>query len=210
MDGVPDTAPSDADLVGRARAGHDEAFEVLMRRHERRVYNTCYRMMGRQEDARDAAQDAFLSAYRRLESFRGDAAFTTWLHRIAVNACYDMLRKRRTEVPLEEVPEPPAGADPAERASTTVDVQRSLLQVPEEFRAALVLHDVHQLPYDEVARILEVPVGTVKSRLHRGRVFLGRLMAGQASDPDEPGAAGGDGDGEPDTGAGPSNRRTDG
>lgn len=185
MDGAPGTDPSDAHLVDRARAGHEEAFGILMRRHERRVYNLCYRMMGRREDARDAAQDAFASAYRRLESFRGDAAFTTWLHRIAVNACYDMLRKRRAELPLDEVPEPPAGPDPAERASIAVDVQRALLEVPVEFRAALVLHDVHQLPYEEVAKILGVPVGTVKSRLHRGRVFLGRILAGQTDGPDE-------------------------
>jgi RNA polymerase sigma-70 factor, ECF subfamily len=190
MDGGRGTDPSDAELVDRARAGHDEAFGVLMRRHERRVYNLCYRMMGRQEDARDAAQDAFLSAYRRLESFRGDAAFTTWLHRIAVNACYDMLRKRRAELPLDEVPEPPAGPDPAEGASIAVDVQRALLVVPVEFRAALVLRDVHQLPYEEVAKILGVPIGTVKSRLHRGRVFLGRILAGQPEEPDELGEPG--------------------
>lgn len=123
-----------------------------------------------------------------------------------MNACYDMLRKRRAELPLDEVPEPPAGPDPAEGAAIAVDVQRALLEVPVEFRAALVLHDVHQLPYEEVARILNVPVGTVKSRLHRGRVFLGRIMA---EPPGGPAIRGPEAkDGEPHTAQDPSKDET--
>src|SRR5439155_20882560 len=87
--------PPDADLVARASGGDEGAFAQLVRRHERKVYNLAFRMLGREEDARDATQDAFLSCYRRLSSFRGDAMFSTWLHRIAMNASYDILRRRK-------------------------------------------------------------------------------------------------------------------
>jgi RNA polymerase sigma-70 factor, ECF subfamily len=185
----------DAELVRRYVAGDPAAFSVLVARHERRVYNLAYRMLGREEDARDATQDAFLTALRKLSSFRGEAAFTTWLHRVTVNACYDILRKRKREPVLDERPEEdraggasgpggPAGPpspDHAESAATAVDVQRALVQVPYEFRTVLVLHDVQDLGYDEIADILGVPVGTVKSRLHRGRAALGRLLGGERS-----------------------------
>jgi RNA polymerase sigma-70 factor (ECF subfamily) len=170
--------PSDTDLVARAVGGDQGAFTDLVRRHERRVYNIAYRMLGREEDARDATQDAFLSCYRRLASFRGDAAFTTWLHRIAINASYDVLRRRKvTPAGLDEAPEPPPSPDHAEATAGTVDAQRALLHVGLEHRAVLVLHDVRGLAYEEVAAILEVPVGTVKSRLHRARVAMARALA---------------------------------
>jgi RNA polymerase sigma-70 factor (ECF subfamily) len=173
--GSPD--PPDADLVARARQGEEEAFAELVRRHERPVYNLAYRMLGRAEDARDAAQDAFVSCYRNLRRFRGDAAFATWLHRIAVNACYDILRKRRVEpVELDEGLGEAASGDHADQTSDAVDVQRALARVPAEFRAVMILHDVQGLPYEDIAAALEVPVGTVKSRLHRGRVALGEAL----------------------------------
>lgn len=180
--GDPSADPSDAQLVQRFQAGDPGAFDMLMARHERRVYNIAYRMLGRAEDARDASQDAFLSCFRHLAGFRGDAAFTTWLHRITVNACYDALRKRPPEpAQLDEVPEPSPVRDHADRAVATVDVHRGLAGVPVEFRGALVLCDIQGLPYEEVARILQVPVGTVKSRVHRGRVALARILLGEPS-----------------------------
>jgi RNA polymerase sigma-70 factor (ECF subfamily) len=173
------TEPSDADLVARYRDGDREAFATLVARHERRVYNLAYRMLGRPEDARDAAQEAFISCFRHLDRFRGDSAFGTWLHRITVNACYDALRRRPPEpAPLQGEEPAPAG-DHADRAAATVDVQRALSRVPLEFRAVLVMHDVQGVPYEEVAQALDVPLGTVKSRLHRGRLALARLLAGE-------------------------------
>jgi RNA polymerase sigma-70 factor, ECF subfamily len=169
----------DRDLVSRSVGGDRFAFAELVRRHERRVYNLAYRMLGREEDARDATQDAFMIALRKLSSFRGDAAFSTWMHRVTVNACYDILRKRRRE-PAQELPEEveagPAGPDHAETAALSIDIRRALLRVPFEFRAPLVLHDVQDLPYDEIAEVLGVPVGTVKSRIHRGRVALAAAL----------------------------------
>jgi RNA polymerase sigma-70 factor (ECF subfamily) len=169
----------DAELIERYLAGDSAAFSSLVRRHEKRVYNLCYRMLGREEDARDAAQDAFLTALRKLSSFRGEAQFTTWLHRVTVNACYDQLRRKKREPLLEaprdeDAPEPPGPASPdhADSAIAAVDVQRALVRVPHEFRAVLVLHDVHDMAYEDIAETLGIPVGTVKSRLHRGRVAL--------------------------------------
>jgi len=172
--------PRDEDLVRRAVGGEVSAFGILVERHERRVYNLALRMTGREEDARDATQDAFLTALRKLSTFRGDAAFTTWLHRVTVNACYDLLRKRGRSALLERdaehAAEPPPVADHADDVDLSIDVRRALLEIPEDYRVVMLLHDVHDLPYEEVASIVGVPIGTVKSRLHRGRVALARVM----------------------------------
>jgi RNA polymerase sigma-70 factor (ECF subfamily) len=172
--------PTDQELVARFQKGDQGAFALLMQRHERRVYNIAYRMLGGPEDARDATQDAFLSCFRNLSSFRGDAAFATWLHRIAINACYDLARQRKPAMSLEEeLVEPSPTADHADRAAAAADVQRALLEVPTDFRIVLILHELQDQPLDEIAAALDVPVGTVKSRLHRGRVALGRVLAGE-------------------------------
>lgn len=176
---MTDDRDRDEDLVRRFLDGDRLAFGALVERHEVRVYNLALRMTGREEDAKDATQDAFLAAYRKLRTFRGEAAFTTWLHRVTVNACYDLLRKRQ-RAPLlddaERAPEPPPSSDHADDTALTLDVQRALLQVPVDFRAAMILHDVQDLPYEQVAAILDVPIGTVRSRIHRGRVALARAM----------------------------------
>jgi RNA polymerase sigma-70 factor (ECF subfamily) len=177
--------PSDRDLVARFQAGDEDAFVILMQRHERRVYNLAYRMLGTPEDARDATQDAFLSCFRHLPTFRGEAAFSTWLHRIAVNACYDMGRRRKPVASLEDdLVDEPATGDHADQAAASADIQLALLEVPPEFRSVLILHELQDLPLDDIARALEVPIGTVKSRLHRGRVALGRALLGD--EPREP------------------------
>jgi RNA polymerase sigma-70 factor (ECF subfamily) len=188
---------SDGALVGRSLSGDDRAFAMLVERHQARVFNVCLRMLGDAEDAADAAQEAFFSAFRKLGQFRGDAAFTTWLHRITVNACYDILRKRRRQPllrslpdddgPLPEIGEPMP--DHADDVAATMDVIASLGAVAEEFRVTLVLADVEDLPYEEIARILDIPVGTVKSRVHRGRLALARatgISAGEPASPSQP------------------------
>lgn len=196
---MPDHGERDEDLVRRYLSGDAGAFGTLVERHERRMYNLALRMTGREEDARDATQDAFLTALRKLSSFRGEAAFTTWMHRVTVNACYDLLRKRQRAPLLDRAPEddrraglePPPAPDHAATSDLSIDVQRALLEVPEDFRAVMILHDVQDLPYEQVAAIVGVPVGTVKSRLHRGRVALARAMgitpSEQRERPDTPG-----------------------
>jgi RNA polymerase sigma-70 factor (ECF subfamily) len=174
----------DEDLVGRFLAGDQQAFVALVERHQTRVYNVALRVLGDPEDARDATQDAFVSMLRKLSQFRGEAAFTTWLHRVTVNSCYDILRKRRRQPMLRLVSDeddymPETGPPVADHADATVDsidVSRALQLIPEEYRMTLVLADIEDLPYEEIARVLDVPVGTVKSRVHRGRIALARAM----------------------------------
>jgi RNA polymerase sigma-70 factor (ECF subfamily) len=174
---------SDGELVRRTLEGDSAAFTVLVRRHERRVYSVALRMLGRPEDASDASQDAFLTAFTKLDRFRGEAAFSTWLHRVTVNACYDILRKRTRQPLLHAAgddPRPPEQGPPApdhaDRVAVALDAAEALGRVPEEFRAALILADVEDLPYEEISQILQVPLGTVKSRVHRGRIALAEAM----------------------------------
>ncbi len=172
--------PSDDELIRRHLSGDRSAFGLLVERHQRRVYNLTYRMLGRPEDAHDATQDAFVTCMQKLSGFRGTSAFTTWLHRVTLNICYDTLRKRAREIPVEEQDEQTvAPGDLAADSAAAVDVQRALLAVPEEFRTVLVMHDVQGVPYEEIAEALGAPIGTVKSRLHRGRVALARALGGE-------------------------------
>lgn len=194
----------DEDLVSKFLAGEERAFSVLVERHQARVFNVALRVLGDPEDARDATQDAFVSMLRKLSQFRGESAFTTWLHRVTVNSCYDILRKRRRQPMLrlvgnEDDPMPETGPPVADHADATVDsidVSRALQLIPEEYRVTLVLADIQDLPYEEIARVLDVPVGTVKSRVHRGRIALARAMG--LDDPiREPGSIPGPSEKEP-------------
>jgi RNA polymerase sigma-70 factor, ECF subfamily len=179
--------PSDEALLAAHLRGDPRAFGELVARHERRIYGLCLRILGNREDAEDAAQEAFLAALRKASSFRRAAAFSTWLYRIAVNAATDQAR-RRGRARLTAL-DPDAGlavapgSDLGEVVASAVAVQTALAQVPEEFRVAVVLCDLYRVPYADAAQILEVPVGTVKSRVFRGRVALANLL-GHPSNPD--------------------------
>lgn len=176
-------AERDEDLVRRFRAGEAQAFTDLVLRHQQRVYSLCLRVLGDADAAADVAQDTFLTVLRKLDGFRGDAAFTTWLHRVAVNACYDELRRKRrrpmlhtvADDDLEHEPGPPT-VDHADEVAGTRDAAAALATIPEEFRIALVLADVQDMAYDQIAQVLEVPIGTVKSRVHRGRLALAAAL----------------------------------
>jgi RNA polymerase sigma-70 factor (ECF subfamily) len=206
MTDLPDPSDFDRGLVRRFQAGDRTAFVELMERHERRVYNLAYRMLGSAEDARDASQDAFLSCYRNLARFRGDSTFGTWLHRIAVNACYDVLRKRPLVVSMDALSLEPPVSDHADRAGAAADVHRALQAVPPEFRSVLIMFELLDMPLDEIAAALEIPVGTVKSRLHRGRAALGRVLSKPSGGP-RPSAPSGPPSGEPRPASAPSNPR---
>jgi RNA polymerase sigma-70 factor (ECF subfamily) len=176
----PPSGASDLELVRRFLAGDAGAANELITRHERRVYAVCLRVLGNPDDAADAAQDTLLAMVGKLEGFRGEAAFTTWLYRVATNVCYDHLRraKRRPVLRRDDdaaAPEP-ALEDHADAVADAHDAAAALAQVPEDFRIAIVLADVHDLPYDEIAKVLDLPVGTVKSRVHRGRIALARAL----------------------------------
>jgi len=188
--------PSDASDIDLLRAhvdGDRDAFGILFHRHRDRLWAVALRTMGNREDAADGLQDGLVAAYRRAGTFRGDAAVTTWLHRVVVNACLDRIRAakvRRTETLPDDLDEyrdrgslasaAPAAEDPADLS--VLDERRRLVldalnQLPIEQRAALVLVDMEGYPVAEAAMMLDCPVGTVKSRCSRGRSALAELLA---------------------------------
>ena len=178
-------APADEELLERAAAGDQAAFSALVRRHEDRVFGIAVRITGDRADALDATQDTFVSVFRQAGSFRAEAAFTTWLYRVTVNACRDLLRKRRRlPEPVEELPERPRpGIGTEEVVGLRMDLARALAQLPEDYRDAVLLHDLGAVPYEEIALITGVALGTVKSRISRGRRRLAELLEQPAAAP---------------------------
>jgi RNA polymerase sigma-70 factor (ECF subfamily) len=169
----------DRALLSRHAAGDREAFAELVRRHQDRLWRVALRTLGNPDDAADAVQDALVSAYRAAGGFRGESAVTTWLHRIVVNACLDQAR-RRTARPTSPLDESAAADRPAPdllgSRETATEVLAALRRLPIEQAAAIVLVDVEGYPVADVAEILEVPVGTVKSRCARGRARLAETL----------------------------------
>lgn len=172
----------DAELIRAHLAGDVRAFEALVARHRTRVYAVALRVCGRPEDALDVCQEVFITAFRKLGTFRQEALLSTWLHRLTVNAALDLARRRsRRDHPsldvLEARPDPAAGPEEIAMAShRAVAVQAALAKLGPDHRAVVVLHDLNDLDYAGVAEALDIPVGTVKSRLHRARVELARLL----------------------------------
>jgi len=175
----PASAPrTDAELLAAHRAGEPDAFGELAGRYWRELWAIALRTLGNPHDAADAVQEALVAAYRRAATYRGDAAVQTWLRRIVVNACIDRIRHERVRptVPLPERELPSPRPDPAVEVATRMAVGEALAVVPVEQRIAVVLVDVQGYPVAEAAAILEVPVGTVKSRCARGRARLAGLL----------------------------------
>lgn len=168
---------ADEDLVRAFVTERDsDALEELLRRHESKVYGLCYRMLGNRSDALDAAQEVMLAVFRRVGTFQGQSQFTTWLYRLTANACIDFSRKRsRAPIPLEQI-EPGSSSDLAGSVETRLDVESALAQLPPDQRIVLLMRDMNGLSYEEIAEATAAPVGTVKSRIARGRIQLGILM----------------------------------
>ncbi len=179
------------DLIRAAQEGDREAFDRLVEAHYRTVYNTAYRMLGRPSAASDATQAVFVRVWEALSSFRGDASLSTWLYRITMNVCLDELRRRKNQ-PLSLTEEDDEGEPASERdmpdtsdepARTTEqrDLQRlvheAISRLTEDFRTVIVLYDLRGLSYREVSSVLDIPLGTVKSRLNRARKALREEMA---------------------------------
>jgi RNA polymerase sigma-70 factor (ECF subfamily) len=180
------TPDDDRALVARANDGDRRALDTLLRTHYDRIYAVCRRITGSDADAADAAQEALIKIVRSLPGFDGRSAFSTWAYRIATNTSLDELRRRRRRPAVVdrvdddghdlELVDPDAGP----RVEAVVDrmaIDAALAQVPETFRVPLVLRDVGDLDYAEIAEALDVPVGTVKSRIARGRAALVELLA---------------------------------
>ncbi len=185
----PVQRPAEMALVQRCRRGDLGAFEELYRTHATKLYGLVLRMVGNPADAEDLLQEIFLSAHRKLESFRGESALGTWLYRLATNQCLDYLRSRAVRTgqvtdTLDDEPSLPApgGRGIAEQTVTKMDLERALAQLPEGCRAAFVLHDVQGLEHREVAEALGIAEGTSKSQVHKARLKLRALLSRKASD----------------------------
>jgi RNA polymerase sigma-70 factor (ECF subfamily) len=180
-------------LLRRCREGHLEAFEELVRRHEKWVYGLAYRLCGNGDDALDLAQEAFIRVFNALASFRGESSFPTWLYRIVTNACLDELRNRarhpalsldepavsgRPDLARQMPGDAPDPGEEAERHEVQAAVQKGISSLKPEHRVIIILRDIQDLPYEDIAAILRLPPGTVKSRLNRARLALREALAG--------------------------------
>lgn len=178
----------DRRLIAAALAGQTDAFGELVTRYQHRLYNTAVRVLGNPDDAADVVQEAFLNAFQALPSFKGDAEFFTWLYRIAFNTAVSYRRKKRPVVGFD--PGRPGSADrepedrseevrpgaALERSEDVAALYAALDRLSDEHRRVLVLKDIDGMKYEEIAAVLGVPVGTVRSRLHRARLDLRGLL----------------------------------
>ena len=182
---------TEQELVLRAKQGDEQAFAQLMRDNEKRIYNLTLRMTGNPEDAMDLAQDTFLNAWKGLKFFKGDSAFSTWLYRLASNACIDFLRrqKRRQDISLplaadgEDEDRLPDVPDDRYRPDTRLEQQElrrtvteGLQQLSDEHRQVLVMREINGLSYQEIGDVLDLEAGTVKSRIARARTALRKIL----------------------------------
>jgi RNA polymerase sigma-70 factor (ECF subfamily) len=185
----------DMQLVERCKRGDRDAFDELMRRHERKVYNFAFRLTGNYDEANDIAAETFVRVYTRIQSFRGDSAFLTWLFRIVTNVFLDA-RKRRRSRPSESLEQLVEADDRAlarqaedasvspqaelERRERDTILQRAIAGLPEYQRAMILLYHVEGMSYEEIAAAMDLPIGTVKSRLNRARLALRHALEGSA------------------------------
>src|SRR5215467_461809 len=180
---------TDEELVARSIGGDASSFNELIQRWERPIYALAYRQIGREEDARDVCQETFLRAYRALNGFRGQAKFSSWLYRIALNLCRDWLRRER-RAPIVQPPEDvdlmdlAAAREPSEtiedrvaRKDMSRAVERAMARLPEEQRTAIVLKEYHGLTFQEIADLVGCPLSTVKTRLYQGLAVLRRELS---------------------------------
>ena len=183
-------------LIDRAARGDAAAFDELLGAYEKKMYAVCLRMSGNHEDAQDCLQETMLRVYRAISGFKGQSTFSTWLYRVAMNTCLDELRKKRnrTSTSLDGLLE--AGWSPSDEFDTperhalnrekSAEIRRVIAELPEDMRAAVVLRDIEGMSYEEIARVLDINVGTIKSRISRGREKLREKFQSKAELFDRP------------------------
>ena len=188
-----DVNNDDRRLIADCLQGRTAAFGELVRRYQDRLYNSIYRVVDNAEDAYDVVQEAFLNAYQSLNSFKGDAEFFTWLYRIAFNSAISLKRKRKAVLRFEWGPGEKSSPEPLdesafsqpgaslERSEEDASLQVALNRLSPEHRAVLVLKDIEGQKYEDIAEILDVPIGTIRSRLHRARLELRELLESEAN-----------------------------
>jgi RNA polymerase sigma-70 factor (ECF subfamily) len=182
----------DLRLIQECLQGRTAAFGELVRLYQDRLFNTVYRLLDNADDAQDVVQEAFLSAYQSLDSFKGDSLFFTWLYRIAINTAISLKRKQRVAISMSSSREEGGVAEPLdaspygrpghalEKAEEERRIQNALNQLSPEHRAVLVMKDMEGQKYEQMAEVLQVPIGTIRSRLHRARVELREILRRQA------------------------------
>lgn len=177
---------SDHELAVGAAAGDQRSLETLLARHADRIHAICRRVLAHPEDALDATQEAMIAVARGIARFDGRSLFTTWLYRVTTNAALDEARRRqRRPRPVETLPEVTGGVDFGDRLADQMVVDAALLKIPAEFRAAVALRDLGGFDYAEIADVLGIPPGTVRSRIARGRAALADILAPQREDATE-------------------------
>ena len=169
------------ELIARLQKRDEAAFEELIRQYEKKVYTLCFRMCGNSEDAEEAAQDAFLALWRGIDRFRQESTLSTWIYRLATNACIDTLRRRKKQsgsVSLDTSPQP---QETVEHREAQKLLQEGLSALPEEYRKVLILREIEGLSYTEIAESASIELGTVKSRISRGRSLLRNFLSGNGN-----------------------------
>lgn len=190
--GQPFAAPQgDEQLVHASLAGDGDAFRELVERHYQMVLKVAYRALGSVPAAEDCAQDVFIKVHKKLRLYRADRPFVRWLHRVTANTVTDAIRRRRVDLSFDTlVHDPPSElADPAEAAAVRerrLAVRNAMATLPDRLRDALVLQVFHELSYQEIALVLNIPIGTVMSRIHNGKRQLRRRLAGYMSESQRP------------------------
>jgi RNA polymerase sigma-70 factor, ECF subfamily len=173
---------TDAELAVLAAGGDQNAFAELMTRHRPRLYAVCRRVTAHDQDAQEALQETMILAWKRLGEFDGRSSVGTWLYRVATNAAIDEVRRRkRAPEPAEELPETSAGRGADGAVVARLDVDRALAQLPPQYRAVVVLRELCDLSYKEIADLRDIPVDTVKSQLSRGRQALVELLSDRST-----------------------------
>ena len=191
MDAQKDLIDADALLVKKAQKGDIDAFETLVKKYEKTVYNMSCRMLSDKDEAMDAAQDVFLKVFKSIGNFKSEAKFSTWLYRICSNVCFDILRKRKDmynmsiddtielddgEMRMDLAAQSPGIEDEIERAELKSLVSSAVEKLPDMHRTMIVLRDFKDLSYSQIAYILDIPEGTIKSRINRARKALRQLL----------------------------------
>lgn len=183
---------TDFQLARASATGDHRAFEALYQQHHRRVYSLCLRMLRDQDEAEDLTQDVFLQVYRKIHSFQGTSAFTTWLHRLTVNMVLMHLRRKRRRQARETLDteelwvaaEKPASPLSEHSPIDAVDLARAINHLPDGYRVVLLLHDVEGYEHVEISQLLGISVGTAKSQLHKARVKLRQMLRGSLNGAD--------------------------
>lgn len=182
---------NERELIARLQKPDEAAFEELIRQYEKKVYTLCFRMCGNSEDAEEAAQDAFLALWRGIDRFRQESSLSTWIYRLATNACIDTLRRRKKqsgsvslddeELFVDAVDTSPQPQETVEHRETQKLLQEGLSALPEEYRKVLILREIEGLSYTEIAESASIELGTVKSRISRGRSLLRNFLSGNGN-----------------------------